>query len=388
MSWNPAEARALFPVTRRYAYFNAAANAPLADPVRRAIHGYVEDLGAHGSLHYRDWFRATAETRESAARLLGAAPEEIAFVRNTSEGINVVANGLRLGAGDSVVLVRGDFPANVHPWKRLEEDGVDVRLVEPDEWNRVTPAQIEAACDATTRVASVSWVSFTNGFRLDVAELGARLHARGVLLFVDAIQGLGVLPIDLRSAEVDFLAADAHKWLLAPEGIGLFYVRRDRLDALGMTFKSWLSVRDPFENARYDSPLHPDARRFEYATPNTAGIFALQAALALLNDWGVDAIAAHVRELTDALVDGLAARGYRVRSPRGDGEWSGIVAFDLGDGAPPDALPRVFAALDAAGVQVAGRGGLVRVAVHLYNDRSDVERLLDALPPSSSGSTG
>ena len=356
MSWDPVGTRARFAVTRNYAYFNAAANAPLADPVRAAIHGYVDDLGDHGSLHYRDWFRATSETRESAANLLGADPKEIALVRNTSEGINIVANGLRLGRGDSVVLVRGDFPANVHPWKRLEEDGVEVRFVEPDPENRVTPEQIAAACDATTRVASVSWVSFTNGFRLDVSALARLLHARDVLLFVDAIQGLGVLPLDVRSAEIDFLSADAHKWLLTPEGIGLFFVRRDRLERLDLTYKSWLSVQDPFEHQTYDSPLHDDARRFEYATPNTAGIFAMRAALALLLECGIENVAAHVHRLTDALCEGLARRGYRVRSPRAGGDWSGIVGFDDG-GADrgsegSGALAPVFAFAFAFGVGV------------------------------------
>lgn len=376
MTFDLASVRALFPVTRRHAYFNAAANAPLPDPVRRAVTAYLDDLAENGSLHYQEWFRVTRETRERAARLLGAEEDEVALVRNTSEGMNVVANGLGLGPGDSVVVVRGDFPANVLPWRRLEADGVVVRFVEPDAWNRVTPEQVAAACDATTRIASVSWVSFTNGFRLDVSALARLLHARGVLLFVDAIQGLGVLPLDVREAGIDFLAADAHKWLLAPEGIGLFFVRRSRLERLRPTFVSWLSVKDPFEHARYDSPLHDSARRFEFATPNTAGIHALRAALDLLLDVGVDAIARHVKALTDALCAGIDARGYRVRSPRGDTEWSGIVGFDAGG----DDLAGVAAALERAGVQTARRGDVIRAAVHLYNDAGDVERLLDALP--------
>ncbi|MFG0317705.1 MAG: aminotransferase class V-fold PLP-dependent enzyme [Planctomycetota bacterium JB042] len=376
MTWDPAAVRALFPVTRRYAYFNAAANAPIADPVRDAVAGYFDDLAAHGSLHYRGWFQETRDVRERAARLLGADPEEVALVRNTSEGMNVVANGLGLGAGDSIVVVSGDFPANVLPWRRLEADGVEVRFVEPDAENRVTPERVAAACDASTRIASVSWVSFTNGFRLDVAALATLLHARDVLLFVDAIQGLGVLPLDVRAADLDFVSADGHKWMLTPEGIGVFFVRRSLLERIRPTFVSWLSVTDPFEHARYDSPLHPDARRFEFATPNTAGIFALRAGLDVLLEAGVENVARHVKGLTDALCAGLAARGYRVRSPRGDGEWSGIVGFDAGG----DDLGPIHAALEAASVQTARRGDVIRAAVHLYNDAGDVERLLGALP--------
>lgn len=379
MTENPltvAEARALFPVTRRYAYFNTAANAPLATPVVAAMEHYIHDLSEHGSVHYREWFAAFAETRELAARLLGARGSEVAFVRNTSEGINIVANGLALGAGDSVVLVHGDFPANVHPWLRLRDSGVDVRVVRPDDWNRVTPEQLLCACDESTRIVSASFVSFSNGFQLPLAQLAEVLHSRGILLFIDAIQGLGCLPLDVAATQVDFLAADAHKWLLAPEGIGLFYVRSDLLDRLRMTYVSWLSMKDPFDNVHYRGDLHDDARRFEFATPNTAGVYALRAALRLLLGIGIDAIAEHVLRLTDQICDGLIERGYALASPRGPGEKSGIVAFQH----HRHGLDQLRDQLEARDVVIAKRAGMIRVAAHLFNDASDVARLLDALP--------
>ncbi len=376
---NPlAHYRELFPATRRFAYFNVAANAPLPSPVSGAIRAYVTDLAEYGAVHYRSWFDAYQETRVLAARLIGASPDEVAFVRNTSEGMNVVANGLGLEPGDSIVLVRGDFPANVHPWKNLEGRGVVVRMVEPDGEGRVTPDQILAACDASTRLVSVSFVSYATGFRVAVSELGRRLRERGILFFLDAIQGLGQIPLDVTAAHVDFLAADAHKWLLCPEGIGIFYVRRERLDALRMTFVSWLSMKDPFEAETYARDLRDDARRFEFATPNTMGIFALRAALGLLGEAGIDRIEHHVLALSDAVADGIARRGFRVRSPRGAEERSGIVAFDR-PGADLKALERD---LLHRGVVVANRAGMLRVAAHFYNDASDVARLVDALPGS------
>ena len=372
----PGEARALFPVTERYAYFNAAANAPLATPVVEAMTGYADDLARHGSAHYRDWFAAADETRALAAALLGARESEIAFVRNTSEGINIVANGLGLGAGDSVVLVHGDFPANVHPWLRLRDDGVDVRVVRPDDWNRVTPEQLLLACDETTRVVSASFVSFSNGFRLDCHRLAELLHSRDILLFVDAIQGLGCLPLDVSTTPIDFLSADAHKWLLAPEGIGIFFVRANLLDRLRMTYVSWLSMKDPFDNVHYRGDLHDDSRRFEFATPNTCGVYALRAALRIVLGVGVAEIERHVGALTRRLCDGLAARGYRIRSPRSNGEASAIVAFDH----HRHDVREIDRALLDADVQVARRAGMIRVAAHVYNDAGDVDRLLDALP--------
>lgn len=369
-------ARALFPVTRRYAYLNVAAVAPLADPVANAMIDYVNDLREHGAVHYLDWFTVFREARELSARLLGATPGEIAFVRNTSEGINIVSTGLGLGAGDSVVIVHGDFPANVHPWLRLRDQGVDVRVVRPDEWNRVTPEQLLLACDETTRLVSTSLVSFSNGYRLDVAALARRLHARGILLFVDAIQGVGCLSLDVRETGIDFLAADSHKWMLGPEGIGLFYIRADLLDRIRPPFVSWLSMKDPFDITHYRGDLHDDARRFEFATPNTCGIHAMRAALQLLLEVGVEQIEAHVLALTDHLCEGLRMRKMVLRTPRGDQERSGIVSFEHRS---RDA-ESVVKHLEEAGVIAAARGGGARVAVHLYNDEADIERLLAALP--------
>lgn len=365
-----------FPVTERYAYFNAAANAPLPRSVAAAIAGYLADLGAHGSLHYRSWFAATARARALAARLFGCGTDEVALLRNTSEGMNVVAHGLPFRSGDSVVIVERDFPANVYPWLRLRERGVDVRRVRPDSWNRATPDAIAAACDATTRLVAVSWVQFSNGYRLDLAALSERLRPRGILLFVDAIQGLGCLEFDVERSGADFASADAHKFLLAPEGIGVFYVRRSVLPRLRPAFVSWLSMKDPFDVERYAGELRDGAQRFEFATPNTAGIFALAAALEILFDAGIARIERHVLALGDQLCEELARRGYSVRSPRANGEASAIVAFERAGRDPGE----VQAALERAGVQTAVRAGTVRAALHLYNDAGDVVRLAEALP--------
>lgn len=366
----------MFPVTERYAYFNVAANAPIPVPVERAIAGYHRDLADHGSANYLQWFATARRARERAANLIGAAPTEIALVRNTSDGLSTIANGLEWRRGDNVVLVHGDFPANVYPWLKLREGGVEVRLVRPDDHHRIRPEQLIAACDTRTRVVAVSFVGFASGFRLDLRALAEMTRPRGILLAVDAIQGLGALSLDVARDGIDFLAADGHKWLLTPEGIGIFYVRRDLLERIRPPIVSWLSVKDPFDTEHYRGELHDDARRFEFATPNTAGIYALDAALGLLAEISIDAIERRVIDLTDDLVEGLRRRHCRVHSPRAENEKSGIVSFTK-DGVSPRALnERLF----AAGVSTALRGGGVRAAAHFYNDRNDVERLLDALP--------
>ncbi len=372
----PSDARKLFPVTNDYAYFNVAATAPMSIPVQEAIVRFTDEVRDHGSAFFPRWIETFQETRAEAAAFIGAAPDEVAFAHNTSEGMNIVANGLDLGPGDSIVLVDGDFPANVYPWLRLRQEGVEVRFVAPQELGRVSPQQIAAACDASTRLVAVSFVSFATGFRLDVRRLGELLRARGILFFLDAIQGLGALPLDVVRDQVDFLAADGHKWLLAPEGIGLFFVRRDLLERLTPTFVSWLSMQEPFEFESYRGQLAAGARRFEYGTPNTIGLHALRAALALIRSVGVEEIERHVLRLTDLLAAGLRERGCRVHSPRAAGEKSGIVAFDL----PGTDLAAVHARLSERRVQTARRGGCIRAAAHVYNDESDIARLLDALP--------
>ncbi|MBI4881692.1 MAG: aminotransferase class V-fold PLP-dependent enzyme [Planctomycetes bacterium] len=372
----PSDVRKLFPVTNGYAYFNVAATAPMCAPVREAIARFTDEVQDHGSAFFTRWIATFQETRAAAAALIGAAPEEVAFLHNTSEGMNVVANGLDLGPGDSVVLVDGEFPANVYPWLRLRRKGVEVRFAAPSEMGRVSPEQILAACDASTRLVAVSFVAFASGFRLDVRGLGERLRERGILFFLDAIQGLGALPLDVARDHVDFLAADGHKWLLAPEGIGLFFLRRELLERLAPTFVSWLSMKEPFEFDAYRGELADSARRFEYGTPNTIGVHALQAALALIRAVGVEEIERHVLGLTDLLAAGLQERGCRVQSPRAAGEKSGIIAFDR----PGADLGAVHARLVERRVQTSMRGGRIRAAAHVYNDESDVARLLDALP--------
>jgi len=240
----------------------------------------------------------------------------------------------------------------------------------------VTPDQLLAACDETTRIVSVSFVSFSNGFRLDIDRLGHMLRERGILFFVDAIQGLGALPLDVTESAIDFLSADGHKWLLAPDGIGMFFVRADLLDRLEMTFVSWVSMKDPFNMTDYDFELADSARRFEFGTPNTMGIHAFRAALDIIRAVGIDQIEHHVLALTDTLCAGLEERSYRVVSPRGEGEKSGIVAFDR----PGMDVNEILDRLTASQVQTTLRAGFIRVAVHLYNDASDIRRLLDNLP--------
>jgi selenocysteine lyase/cysteine desulfurase len=267
-----------------------------------------------------------------------------------------------------------EYPSNVYPWQALRERGVETVLL-PGREGRLPLETVEAALgDPRARLLALSSVEFGSGARNDLAALGALCRERGVLFCVDAIQSLGVQPLDVAGLGIDFLAADGHKWLCSVEGCGIFYCAEQLQDRLAPRVIGWRNVPDNRDFDTYQTGLQPSAIRYEEGTPNTAGIFALGAAIDLVLELGVEAIWGRVRELTDRLVEGLRARGATVLSPRG-AEASGIVSFRLGDEPPR----RTAGRLGAAGVFVVARRGGVRASPHFYNDESELEALLAAL---------
>ncbi|MEM1062706.1 MAG: aminotransferase class V-fold PLP-dependent enzyme, partial [Planctomycetota bacterium] len=367
--------RGLMQVTDRYAYFNHASVSPLPRPTRDAVVAWADDFHLHGTTNWLRWREEIEEVRRLGAKLFDADTDEIAFIRNTTEGIALVAEGLDWRAGDNVVVARSEFPSNLHPWRHLKSRGVEVREIGNDADEALDPAEYDKACDARTRLISSSWVGYLTGHRRDPAALCEIAHRYGALFFLDAIQGLGVLPLDVSAVPIDFLAADGHKWMLGPEGAGLFYVRRDNLERLRPVLVGWNSVVGAEQFSHDERDLKPRAERFEGGTYNMAGAAGLAASLRLLTEPGTEAIAARLREVTATLVDRIVAAGCHVAADRSDAHWSGIVSF-----APPDESPLSFVKRAAeAGVGVMARGGRVRAAPHVYNDRSDIDRLIALL---------
>lgn len=262
--------RAEFPVTREWAFLNHAAVAPLSLRAHDRLLKWAADFTNHGNFREAEWYREVEAVRAAAARLINSTPEEIAFLKNTSEGLALVAEGLDLAAGDSVVTIGREFPANVYPWLHLESRGVAVRIVQPGEQGRISLDDIAASIDRTTRLVSISFVQYATGFRTDLADLGVLCRDRDVLLCVDAIQGLGVHPIDVRAMQVDFLAADGHKWLVSPEGAAIFYCRQDLLDRLRPVSVGWKSVAKHGDFSTIDFRFSPTAARFECGSLNVA----------------------------------------------------------------------------------------------------------------------
>lgn len=372
---SPTDYRAEFPVTREWAFLNHAAVAPLSRRAHDRILEWASDFANHGNVREAEWYREVETVRADSARLIGAAPDEIAFLKNTSEGLALVAEGLDLKPGDSVVTVAKEFPANVYPWLHLQSRGIEVRTVQPGERGRVALEDLAAAIDQSTRLLSISFVQYASGFRSDLAAIGQLCRDRKILFCVDAIQGLGVFPVDVGTMQIDFLAADGHKWLVSPEGAAIFYCRRELLDRLRPTSVGWKSVANYGVFSNIDFRFPPTAARFECGSLNVAGIVAMGASLQLLHEVGVEEVERRVFAVTEELVQRLTAAGATVYSSRQPGEWSGIVSFEW----PSGDSKRLKLGCLKRQVMISYRDGRLRASPHFYNNASDIDALLDAL---------
>lgn len=366
----------LFPIKGRMTYLNNASIGPLSNAVVGAVNSFLEDVRDNGRKHYPDWC-STADNvvKPAIGSLIGADPSEIAFVKNTTEGLNIVANGLDWREGDNVVVADIEYPSNVYPWMNLARRGVAVKWLQTEE-GRIAPDALRAAVDGRTRLVSLSAVQFSNGFRLDLPRASEICRERGVLLNLDAIQWIGALPLDLSRVQVDFLSSGGHKWLLGPIGTGFFYCRRGTLERLHPAVVGYHSVDKAEDHMDYDLTFRENAGRFEEALVNFPGLWGLHRAVKAIVDLDPKRIAAHITRLLDRAAEGLTAKGYALLSPMGPEERSGILSFRHA-AMPPDVICERLA---SAGIHVSVRGRGVRLSPTFYNDSDDIEALLDALP--------
>lgn len=362
-----------FPVTSRFIYLNHAATGPLPRRSAAAIEGCVQDQLHGGGMAYRKWLDCYAGLRDAAARLIHAEPREIALTKNTSEGLSFLANGIAWRPGDIVVGVEGEFPANYFPWKRLERRGVQMRWV-PLRDGRIDLDELDRACEGA-RLLAVSYVQYLSGFRLDLDAAGEICRRRGARFVVDAVQGLGPFPVDVRKSGIHALSASGHKWLLGPEGAAIFYIAEDWMPEIEIVEFGWTNVQG-FPLYSREEKLRLDAGRFEGGTLNTLGCFGLRASIELHLEVGVDRMAARVHELARRVLDGARARGYRPCAERSDADGSGIVSLKK-DGVSSDDLARELAVKD---ISVASRHGYVRVSPHFYHRDDEIDAFLAELP--------
>ncbi|MFH1417532.1 MAG: aminotransferase class V-fold PLP-dependent enzyme [Planctomycetota bacterium] len=367
--------REAMPIVRQYSFMDHAAVGPLSGRAASAMQRFVDEARNHAYAR-GGLFPEAKRARHLVGKLLNSYPEEITFVKNTSEGLSYVANGLQFSRGDNIVTTGVEFPANIYPWMNLRAHGVHLKMA-PEDKGRVPLERLVELIDDRTRIVSVSAVQYASGFRSDLAALGDACQKRGVLFCVDAIQMLGCLPIDVRAMKIDILSADGHKWLLAPEGAGVFYCRHELLGLLQPSCVGWASVKNAMDFSNYKLDFREDARRFDSGSYNLAGIWGLAGSVEWLLEIGLDKISRRVLMLTDRLAEGVRRKGYRVVSSRAPGEASGILAF-VSDTHDHDRI--VNHLRQEYRTVISARQGRLRVSPHFYNTEDEIDALIEHLP--------
>lgn len=372
---------AAFPVLERFTFFNHAGVSPLPRVAGNALRKYAEQAEQIVYLG-SNWYVDVEKLRASAAKLINAHKDEIAFVKNTSEGISIVAAGIDWQWGDVIVTTAVEYPANVYPWMEVARTrGVTLAMVDeidqPD-GSRAVPLEaiLKAAAHPKCKLVALSHVEFASGQRHDVAAIGKFCRAKGILFCLDAIQTVGVIPVDVVAMNVDFLAADGHKWLMGPEGAGIFYCRRELIERTQPLMVGWMNVVNNTEYGAYDFTLKSTAGRFECGTYNIGGLLALKASLEMLLHLGTERVWRRLQTLGDRLALGLKRKGYVIVSPRDNGSRSGIISFT----SPTHRHePLVKALRKEHRIEIALREGRLRASPHFYNTEGQIDQLIDCL---------
>jgi selenocysteine lyase/cysteine desulfurase len=366
-----------FPWTAECTYLNHASTGPIPVRTQRAIDEVERRRREPFRITDTHHVEVMAAARAAVARLIGADPAEIALTTNTTAGINMAATSLPLAAGETVLVPDGEFPANMYPWLLLRDRGVRVEVIPRTAEGWPDEARLLDRLDgAGVRAVAISWVQFASGYRVDLPRLGAACRERGIWLVLDAMQGIGQLPLDVRGVPVDLIACGGQKWLLGPWGSGFLYVRRDRIAELAPRFTGWLAYRGTEDLSRltdYDPTFVDDARRFELVTLPYQDLAGFTASVTMLADLGIDRIAAHLRALRAPLLDAARRGAIRVTSPTDPVHESAIWCVSVSD------VRRTHRRLREERVACSLREGALRISPHFYNTPEEIERVVGLL---------
>jgi len=360
-----------FPVREHCLYLNHAAIAPLPARVAEAMRSRIEEQERGGGRNWNEWRQSDLAIRSLAGQLLDVPPADVSIVRSTSEGLSLVAQGLDWREGDAVLVGEQEFATNVAPWLALERRGVTVqRFATPG--GRIEPNDVEPLLRPPVRVLALSWVAFHTGWVAPVADLAAVARDRGILVVLDAIQGLGVLPDTVADLGVDALVAGGHKWLLAPEGAGVLVTSPELRDRLTPVLAGWRNVRHrPQDLFLATLELHEDGRRFEPGSPASILLAGLAAAFDLLIEAGIEEVHERVVANARTLTELLLRLGWEVGSPGSGHPIAGIVAARHPFMPPPEVVRR----LQARSIETSARQGWVRFSPHFYATAGELEAL-------------
>lgn len=367
-----------FPVAKESVFLAHAGVCPLPARVQAAINQYTQEctLGDQEEVLAPGFFQ---ETRAAAAKLLGATPEEIALVGPTSLALSFIAHGVRFKRKGTILIYQDDYPSNVYPWMTMVDRGMEVQFLNIRDYGIIRTRDVLGQVDENTRMVALSSCHFVSGYRIDLDEIGRHLRERGVLFCVDGIQTVGAFPTDIKN--VDFLAADAHKWLLGPCGAGIMYVRKELQESLRPVAHGWHNIRCPNYVAQDDLVYKPDARRYEAGSHNLVSLAGLKAGMDLLLEIGVENISKELLRKRQWLVGRLQEKNYHVLNDRAEPKnCGGMISFykegiDLGELHARLTRERIIVSLRA---DRTGRK-YIRISPHFYNTDAELERVLSFL---------
>ena len=374
---NEEKRREAFPICRNKIFMAHAAVTALPRVVADAVIRFIEESAANFE-NFAALLKSIQEARASAANLIGSSPEEIALIGPTSLGLSLFANGIDWRGGDEVICYLDDYPANVYPWLNLRSRGVTVRLLHPVETGALTAELVADALTSKTRLVALASCNFVSGYRIDLNAIGRLLREKAILFSVDAIQTLGAFPTTVEY--VDFLSADAHKWMLGPLAIGIVYVRRECFDLCRPTLLGSWNVKAPGFIAQEEIEFQPTAQRYEPGAMNVMGIFGMKAAIDLLLEIGIASVAERILTITAQLAGGLQGLGFTLLSSAGGPNASGIVTVSR----PGTDMQALFERLTAANIVCSSRQDrqgrhYIRFSPHFYNTEAEVEQVLKVI---------
>jgi cysteine desulfurase/selenocysteine lyase len=360
-----------FPITKECIYLDHAAMSPLPVRVKESLIGF-HYLRSESGANFPKWWEEVEVVRQKLGEFINASNNEIALVPSTSIGINMVANGLPLQKGDNVIITDLEFPSNVYPWLNLKERGIEIRFAK--NVNGEIPVDaFESLIDENTKAISISFVEAGNGYKNDLQLISNLCKQNDLYFIVDAIQGLGIHPIDVKKLEIDFLISGFFKWMFGPDGIAFLYCKQSLLGEIKSPFVSWTSMEDKFNYTHYSFQLHESSRRFEIGNHNFSGVRGVHTALDLISEIGIGFIQSRTMELANYLRNELnEIRMASCLSNFKEDNQSQILLVDC------ENIDVIHAGLLKENIIVNKRNGL-RVSPHFYNTKEDLDRLLDVI---------
>lgn len=370
--------RAEFPAASKYAYLDIGRKALLPLTVRASMESWLDDVYENVGKNAFSMDGPEA-TRDVVARVFGAPRENIALVKNTSEGINIVAAGFPWVEGDNVVISKFEHENNTFPWRYLQRRGIEIRWAEPDEQGRVTVDCYAKVINSRTRIIAAAYVAYGNGYRADLPAVGQFCRENNIKLVVDAIQGIGILAAPISTLGADVICTGGHKAQFSLTGAGFMYITDEMMELLDQPYAAKFSFTS-IDRTVPELELAPDAHRYEYGNPNFLGLWVQKRSAEFIASIGLENIEARVCDLTTYLIDELESRQFKVLTPKPWHERAGLVSTAIdGD------VDEIEKTLHEQGVMVAAKDGNIRTGIHFYNNHDDIDRFVDCLSAIARG---